>query len=134
MWSNMVRKKVPLTERFSEWNISDRTENEYKDLKEEVQLGYMKISKELWCQELPEATGKQLRDEAQGTSLLVQWLRLPSKAGCVSSVLVWKLRVHMPCGQKTKTENRNNVVTNSVKTLKTVHIRKEKTKDKVRSW
>ena len=25
------QKKVPLTERFSEWNISDRTEKEYKD-------------------------------------------------------------------------------------------------------
>ena len=41
------QKKVPLTERFSEWNISDRTENEYKDREEEVQLGYMKMSKEL---------------------------------------------------------------------------------------
>ena len=81
-------KKVPLTERFSEWNISDRTKNKYKDLEEEVQLGYMEFSKELWYQELSETTGKQLRDEAQGTSLLVQWLRLPSKAGSVGSILV----------------------------------------------
>ena len=41
------QRKVPLIETLSEWNISDRTENEYKDLEEEVQLGYMKISKEL---------------------------------------------------------------------------------------
>ena len=32
----------------------------------------------------------------------------------------------MPCGQKTKTENRNNIVTNSIKTLKMVHIQKKK--------
>ena len=31
---------------------------------------------------------------------------------------------HIPCSQKTKTENRGSVVTNSIKTLKTVHIRK----------
>ena len=32
-------------------------------------------------------------------------------------------RSHMPQGQKTKTENRNNIVTNSIKTLKMVHIK-----------
>ena len=32
----------------------------------------------------------------------------------------------MPPGQKTKTENRNNIVTNSVKTFKIVHIKKKK--------
>ena len=32
----------------------------------------------------------------------------------------------MPCGQKAKTENRNNIVTNSIKTLKIVHIKKKK--------
>ena len=28
----------------------------------------------------------------------------------------------MPCGHKTKTKNRSSIVTNSVKTLKTVHV------------
>ena len=32
----------------------------------------------------------------------------------------------MPHGQKTKTKNRNNIVTNSIKTLKMVHIKKKK--------
>ena len=36
-----------------------------------------------------------------------------------------KLRSHMPGGQKHKTENRSNIVTNSVKTLKMSHIRKK---------
>ena len=38
--------------------------------------------------------------------------------------LVRELRSHMPRGQKTKTENRSNVVTNSIKTLKMAHIKK----------
>ena len=38
--------------------------------------------------------------------------------------LVGKLRSHMACGQETKTQNRSNVVTNSIKTLKMVHIKK----------
>ena len=79
---------MAVKEAAAKWNISDRTKNKYKDLEEEVQLGYMEFSKELWYQELSETTGKQLRDEAQGTSLLVQWLRLPSKAGSVCSFLV----------------------------------------------
>ena len=33
----------------------------------------------------------------------------------------------MPCSQKTKTE-RDNIVTNSIKTLKGVHIKKKKRK------
>ena len=50
-----------------------------------------------------------------GTSLEVQWLRfnLPVQWVWVRS-LVGELRSHMPCGQKTETENRNNIVTNSV--------------------
>ena len=32
----------------------------------------------------------------------------------------------MPWGQKTKTENRSNIVTNSIKTLKMVQIKKKK--------
>ena len=39
--------------------------------------------------------------------------------------LVGELRSHMPQGQKTKTYSRSNIVTNSIKTLKIVHIKKK---------
>ena len=32
----------------------------------------------------------------------------------------------MTCGQKAKTKNRSNIVTNSIKTLKMLHIKKKK--------
>ena len=32
----------------------------------------------------------------------------------------------MPCGQKTKAQNRSNIVTDSIKILKIVHIKKQK--------
>ena len=53
------------------------------------------------------------------TSLVVQWFRLhlPVQGEQVQS-LVGELRSHMPQGQKTKTQNRSNIVTNSIKTLK----------------
>ena len=68
----------------------------------------------------------------RGTSLAVQWLRLrlPMQAVHVRS-LVGELRSHMPHGQKTKTQNRSNIITHSVKALKMVHIKKSlKRKDK----
>ena len=40
--------------------------------------------------------------------------------------LVQELRSHMPCGQKTKAQNRSNIVTDSIKILKIVHIKKQK--------
>ena len=40
------------------------------------------------------------------------------------SILVRGLRSHVPCGQKSKTWNRSIMVTNSIKTLKMVHIPK----------
>ena len=57
---------------------------------------------------------------------MVQWLRLrlPMQGVWVQS-LVRELRSHMPQGQKTKTENRSNNVTNSIQTLKMVHIKKK---------
>ena len=60
-----------------------------------------------------------------GTSVIVQWLRLhlPIQEVQVPS-LARELRSHMPRGQKTKTQNRSNIVTNSIKTLKMVHIKK----------
>ena len=64
-------------------------------------------------------------------SLVVQPLRLLLS---VWGVWVWSLvrepRLHMPCGQNTKIENRSNIVTNSVKTLKMVHVKKKKIKKK----
>ena len=58
------------------------------------------------------------------TSLVVQWLglHLPVQGVQVQS-LVRKLGSPMPHGRKTKTENINNVVTNSVETLKMAHIK-----------
>ena len=53
----------------------------------------------------------------------VQWLRL-----CLPAQEVWvqslarELRSHMPHSQKTETENINDIVTNSIKTLEIVHI------------
>ena len=50
---------------------------------------------------------------------------------------VGELGSHVPHGQKTKTENRSNIVTNSIKTLKMVHIKKYiyiKRKRKKLSW
>ena len=58
------------------------------------------------------------------TSLVVQWLRLRLP---MQEVGVWPLvrefRAYMPLGQETKTENRSNIVTNSIKTLKMIHIK-----------
>ena len=42
--------------------------------------------------------------------------------------LVREIRSHMPRGQKTKTYNRNSIVTNSIKIFKIVHIKKKKEK------
>ena len=72
---------------------------------------------------LPEVflTIKKWRKSYLGNSLAVQWwrLRLPAQ-GCG---FVGKQRSHMLWGQKNKTQNRSNVVTNSTKTLKMVHIK-----------
>ena len=39
--------------------------------------------------------------------------------------LVGELRSHVPLGQEIETENRSNIVTHSIKTLKMVHIKKK---------
>ena len=49
---------------------------------------------------------------------------LSSNAGVQVRSLVWELRSYMPHGQKTKAENRSNIVTNSIKSFKMVHIQK----------
>ena len=66
------------------------------------------------------------------TSLVVQWFRLhlPVQGEQVQS-LVGELRSHMPQGQKTKTQNRSNIVTNLIKTLKMVHVKKKFLKKKL---
>ena len=58
------------------------------------------------------------------TFLVVQWfrLRLPMQGVQVWS-LVGELGSYMPPGQKTKTWNKSNIVTNSIKDLKIVHIK-----------
>ena len=59
-----------------------------------------------------------------GTSLVGQCLRLHLRIrGLRIQSLVRELR-----SKKTKTENRSNIVTNSIKTLKTVHIKKKNLK------
>ena len=45
--------------------------------------------------------------------------------------LVGKLRSHMACGQETKTQNRSNVVTNSIETFKMVHVKRNLFKKKL---
>ena len=63
----------------------------------------------------------------QGTSLVVQWVRFRfSMQGEQVWSLVRPLGYHIPHGQGTKTQNRSNVVTNSTKTLRMVHIQKKK--------
>ena len=52
-----------------------------------------------------------------GTSLVVQWLRLHlSMQGVKVPSQVGEPRSHIGCGQKNKTQNRNNIVTSSIKT------------------
>ena len=59
------------------------------------------------------------------TRLVVQWLRLRLPMQEVGMwPLVRELRAYTPLGQETKTENRSNIVTNSIKTLKMIHIKK----------
>ena len=49
---------------------------------------------------------------------------LPSRAEGEGPIPDWGATSHMPSGQKNQNiKNRSNVVTNSVKTLKTVHIK-----------
>ena len=50
---------------------------------------------------------------------------LPSSTGVWAQSLVWKLRFHLPCGQKMKTWSRSNIVTNSIKTFKMVQKKKK---------
>ena len=47
--------------------------------------------------------------------------------------LVEELRSHVPPGQKSKTYNRSNIITNSIKTLTMVHIKKKNLKKNKKS-
>ena len=67
-----------------------------------------------------------------GTFLVVQWLRLlPTHRVAVGS-LGREIRSHEPVSQKAKTkkQNRSNIVTNSIETLKMVRIKNPKQTNK----
>ena len=84
---------------------------------------------EQWLDILRMLTAFLLWNSIVGVSLVVQWFR-----PCLPAEWVWdpslvrELRSHMPPGQKVKSSNRSNNVTNYIKTLKTVHIKKKKKK------
>ena len=73
-----------------------------------------------------------LKTNKVGISPVIQWLRhcLPVQELQVQS-LVREVRSHMPHGQKTKTSNRSNILTDSTKTLKMVHHQKNLQKIKL---
>ena len=59
-------------------------------------------------------------------SLVVQWLKFCFlMQGLWVQFLVGKQRSHAPRGQNIKSQNRSNIVTNSIKTFKMVHIKKK---------
>ena len=66
------------------------------------------------------------QNKTLGTSLVIQWvwLHLP-----VRGVQVWSLigepRSHLPCGQRAKNVKQKQYLTNSVKTVKMVHVKKK---------
>ena len=64
-----------------------------------------------------------------GTSLVVQWLRPPSKAegtGLIPGQGAKIPHAFQPKNQNIKKKKINNIVTNSIKTLKMVHIKNKK--------
>ena len=63
-----------------------------------------------------------------GASLVVK--TLPSDTGGMGSIPVQRVRSHVSCSQKPK-QKTNNIVTNSIKTFKMVHIKKSKTINKM---
>ena len=64
----------------------------------------------LWATEYKE-TGVE---DLLGTSLVVQWLRPPSNAGGAGSIPGWEAKI----SHAWPPENQNQIVTNSIKTLK----------------
>ena len=50
---------------------------------------------------------------------------LPSSAEGASLISTGGAKIHMPWGQKTKTQNRSKSITNSIKSLKMVHMKKK---------
>ena len=58
-----------------------------------------------------------------GTCLVVQWLRLCSNAGDVGSIPGQGAKI--PHASWTKNQNINNIITDSIKTFKMVHIKKK---------
>ena len=67
------------------------------------------------------------QEEHLGTSMVAQGLRLHlSMQGAQVQSLLRELRFPHAWGPKPKTKNRNNIVTNSMKTFKMVYIKKKK--------
>ena len=54
----------------------------------------------------------------------------PSSAGGVGLIPGWGAKIHMPHGQRTKKKKKrgSTIVTDSIKTLKMVHIKKKSLK------
>ena len=67
---------------------------------------------------------KALKEGGLGISLAVQWL----SAGGVGSISVWGAKILH--ASQLKKQNRNNIVTNAITTLKMVHIQKKKNLEK----
>ena len=65
---------------------------------------------------------KALKEGGLGISLAVQWL----SARGMGSISGWGAKILH--ASQLKKQNRNNIVTNSIKTLKMVHIKKKKKK------
>ena len=89
------------------------------------------LGKSWWCTQWFLFFFLVYKKPTTGTSLAAQWLRLclPLQGLWVQS-LFGQQRSHVPRGQKSKTWNRNNTLTDSIKTLKIVHIKNKKNRKK----
>ena len=88
----------------------------------------------MWCLRAQIDRGRYKEDKewVRGTSLVTQSLRLCLPMEQVQALsLVREVRSHMPRGQKTKTYNRNSIVTNSIKIFYIVHIKKKRKKKRM---
>ena len=74
---------------------------------------------------------KSRQKKKREPSLAVQWLRLPLPLQRVwVQSLVGELKSHMTQGQKPEHKTTGNIATNSIKTLKMIHIKKKKNPQK----
>ena len=59
---------------------------------------------------------------------------LLSNVGDIILSLIRHIRFHMPWSQRTKMQNRSNIVTKSIKTLKMVHIKQTNKQQRKHQW